>query len=239
VIDRFPARLPRRLPRAVAIMLLAAVTLSGCVAMHLVGALAQNAEYQKKLEVLPKYDDLPGHRVAVVVDADLATLYDHPELVTHLTGGIAVRIAAFVPNVSMLSPDRVIAWQYQTPMWNAMSYGDIAKSLDVDRVVYVDVYEYRLNPPGNRFLWEGLCAANVKVIERDYIDPDSFTDAFEVTAEYPKVKNLDVQSEAESKIQQGLLYSFVERVSWLFYTHEEPKYPDKYRPELDSGNSKT
>ena len=45
------------------------------------------------------------------------------------------------------------------------------------RIVYLDVYEYRLHPIGNSWIWEGLCAANVGVIEADSFDPDLFVEA--------------------------------------------------------------
>lgn len=226
----------RHLPLLFAIV--GSALLSGCVLAKAVGGALQNEEYQKKIEVLPKYNDLSGQRVAVLVDADLGTLYDYPDLIAQITGGVSVRISAHVPNVEMLNPDSVMRWQYKTPMWNAMPYGDIAKSLKADRVIYIDVYEYRLNPPGNRYLWEGVCAANIHIIERDFLDPDMFADSFEVTAEFPTISHVDRNSATQQAIETGVLYSFVQRVSWLFYTHLEPKYPDKYRPEMDLDRQK-
>jgi len=205
--------------------------LTGCPIAHLAGALGQNLEYQKRIEVLPQYDGLSGKTVGVIVDADMATLYEFPDLVTKITSGVTLRIARDVPDVQLISPDAVIGWQWRTPQWNALPYGEMAHSLNVDRVVLIDLYEYRLHPPGNRWLWEGACAANVSIIERDGFDPDVFADTFNVVSNFPTIKGVDRSAAAPAQIETGLLADFIKRTAWLFHTHLEPKYPDKYRPE--------
>ena len=104
-------------------------------------------------------------------------------------------------------------------------------SLGVNRVVFIDIYEYRLNPPGNRWIWDGVCAANISLIERDGFDPDMFVDTFTVTSEFPKIEGVDRTAATEQQIETGLLAEFVKRTAWLFHEHVEPKYPDKFRPE--------
>ncbi|UCD75969.1 MAG: hypothetical protein JSV91_03420 [Phycisphaerales bacterium] len=227
-----------RLNIGAAALLLAAGAwlLSGCQLGQLIGGAAQNAEYQKLIEVLPKYEGLDNQMVAVVVVADLATLYEHPDLVRAVTGGVTLRIGKDVPGVKIVHPDAIVEWQYRTPQWDALPFGDLTEKLNVDRVVYVDIYEYRLHPPGNSWLWEGVCAANVGVIERDGIDPDVFADSFNVTAEFPRITGVTREAADASRIERGLLTEFTKHVAWLFYTHEEPKYPDKYRPELEAGS---
>jgi hypothetical protein len=208
-----------------------ALSLSGCVAGQLVGGMAQNWEYQKLIEVLPEYSGLEDRSVAVVVDVDLATLYQYPELAAELGAGVSQRIHANVPGARVLDPRIVQLWQYRTPQWNAMPYGDVAEHLDVDRVVYIDIYECRLHPPGNRWEWEGVCAANVGIVERGSFAPDEFVTTFNVVGRYPNLSHLTRESASEPDVRFGLMQEFVRQTAWLFYRHERPKYPDKYRPE--------
>ncbi|HRQ74871.1 MAG TPA: hypothetical protein PK098_03020 [Phycisphaerales bacterium] len=205
------------------------LSLGGCAGAQLFGALAQNWEYQKLIEVLPEYSDLENRTVAVVVDANHAVLYQYPDLIQNVTGGVSAHIARHVPGARVLLPDAVLAWQYRTSQWNTLPYGEIAEQLNVDRVVFIDIYEFRLNPPGNRYEWEGVCAANVGIIERGGLTRDGFADSFNVVGKFPTVKALGRESADESVIQFGVLRNFIERTAWLFYKHEEPKYPDKYR----------
>jgi hypothetical protein len=226
--------MPHRLS-AIALLLLAPALLAGCEIGQLIGGMLQNEEYQRKITVPTEYEGLADRTTAVVVVADLSTLYEHPDLTAKIAGGVSARLAHHVPGLAnrVLDPRIVVNWQYRTPQWDAMPYGEIAEQLDVDRVIHIDLYEYRLNPPGNYWLWEGVCAASVGIIERDGIDPDSFADLFTVSAEFPALRGLGRDSANARQIETGLLAEFIKKTAWLFYTHEEPKYPDKYRPELD------
>ena len=194
---------------------------------------AQNFEYQKLIEVLPRYDGLEHQSVAVLVDAPLDLLYTKPDLVDQIAGGLMSRLQEHVPDITLMHPVHVRTWQFTTPQWNAMAFGEMVEALGVDRVVLVDLQEFRLHPRGNRWLWEGRCRAAVGVIERDGYDIDSFTDAWEVAARFPDIEGLDRDSATEWEIQTGLLSEFIKRTSYLFYTHLEPKHPDKYNPKFD------
>lgn len=209
-------------------------TAGGCAIFGMVGAMGQSFESQKLVEVAAQYSGLEGMTVAVVVNVGLDIRWSSPTLTTDVTNFVSRQIAANVPDVQVVNPAAVLQWQYQTAQWDALPYGAIAEQLGVDRVVYVDIYEYRLNPPGNRYLWEGVAAATVGVIERDGFDVDSFVDSFEVQAAYPDVEGLGRDQVGESAIATGLKSKFITRVSWLFYLHTEPKYPDLYKPELDA-----
>lgn len=209
-------------------LFLGCILLSGCEAAYLIGGMAQNFEYQKEVEVLAEYD-LSGKTVAVVVDADMVTLYEFPDLVAHVTSGVAARIQHNVPEVRVLDPRIVLSWQYNTPQWNAMPYGDIAEELNVDRVVHINIHEYRLHPPGNRWEWEGVCAADVGIIERGSFSPDTFADQFTVIGRFPTIKGVGRDAATAEQIEVGVLAEFIKRAAWLFHDHLEPKYPDKYR----------
>jgi len=216
-------------------LLSAIPTILGAGEAGMVGAAgaAQNFEYQKLIEVLPRYDGLEHHTVAVLVDAPLDLLYTKPDLVDQISGGLMSRLQEHVPNITLMHPVAVRNWQFSTPQWNAMAFGEMAEELGVDRVVLVDLQEFRLHPRGNRWLWEGRCRASVGVIERDGYDLDAFVDAWEVSAKFPDLSGLDRDSASEWEVQTGLLSEFIKRTSYLFYTHIEPKHPDKYDPKLD------
>lgn len=217
----------------VVLLITASATLAnGCIAGNLIGGMMQNAEYQKQIEVLPQYTGLENRSVAVVVQADLSTLYEYPDLVTDVIGGVSGRLAREVPGARVLEPRIVVEWQLRTPQWDALPYGDICAALGVERVVFIDIYEYRLNPPGNRWVWEGTFVALVSLVEADGIDPDYFADTYTVQVTFPHVPHLTKEEATESQVTYGLRAEFIKQTAWLFHEHLEPKYPDKFRPEL-------
>lgn len=210
------------------------ICLGGCAFTNLIGGMSQNYEYSKQIEVLPEYSDLENRTVAVVVAVDMSLLYEYPTLVAKISDGVARRIARDVPGARVLPSGTVVAWQYRTPQWEALPYGDIADQLNVDRVVYVDLYEYRLNPPGNSWEWEGAAAANVGIIERGGFVADVFADEFHVVAKFPQESYITRESADRETIEFGLLSELIKRTAWLFHTHLEPKYPDKYKPQPET-----
>jgi hypothetical protein len=222
-----------------ALLMAGAAILGGCAAAELIGGMAQNLEYQKLVDTPPRYNGLENKTIAVIVDADMATLYEFPNVAATMTSGISGRIGRDVPGARMLHPQYVVQWQYRTPQWGALPYGEIAAQLNVDRVVIIELLEYRLNPPGNRWVWDGVASARIGIIERDGIDPDSFVETFDVSAKFPNLEGVSRAEATAQQIETGLLAEFIKKSAWLFHQHLEPKYPDKYRPELERPNGGT
>ena len=160
-------------PLAIVTLCLACLPLGGCWVFGVASAVGDNIESLKKIEVLAKYDGLENRTVAVLLQVDMQTAYEHPTAMANVSLNLAFTLRKNVHGVRVLDPTVALAWQHQNPSWPAMPLGKIAQELDVERLVVVDLYEYRLNPPGNRWLWDGLAAANVGIVEHDGLDPDA------------------------------------------------------------------
>ena len=206
------------------LLALASLASAGCIA-GTVGAIGQQIERGKKLDVPAAYDGLEGKTVAVIVNADYATLHEHPSVVGMVTANVAVRIAQFVKGASVLPPGEVLDWQYRTPQWRALPHGEVARELGVERLVFIDLFEYRLNPTGNSYIWDGAAAANIGVIEADSLSPDEFVFTTSIVARFPNKEGIGRESARRTDIERGLQTLFVTRTSWLFYRHIEDKYP--------------
>lgn len=198
-----------------------------------IGGALQNAEYQSLVEVNSQYDGLENKSVAVLVDADLTTRHQFPTLVATLAEGLSQRLAAKVPTAKVLPAAYGLTWQYRTAQWDLLPYGEMCEQLKVDRIVHVDMFEYRLHPPGNRYEWEGVAGANIGLVESDGLDPDSFSDTYHISVQYPTKAGYGPESITRQAVETVLVNQFIEKTIWLFHFHEEPKYPDKYRPELE------
>ncbi len=194
----------------------------GCMIFGAAGVIGQNIER----EMLAEYDGLRQSTCAVVVITDMVVMYEYPGVVANICVNLSRRIQQNVEGVQVLDPRVVLDWTHHTPGWQSMPYGRLCEELGVDRVVWVDLFEFRLNPPGNRWQWEGLASANVGVVEVDGFDPDAFAESYDVTASFPDIPELGRESATENQIETGLLASFVQEAGWLFYDHIEDKYPD-------------
>jgi hypothetical protein len=218
----------------IVVLLLASLFFAGCSVFAFIGAGRQAMEDQMLIEKPADYS-LEGLTVAVVINTDLSLLYEHQGIADVIAEGVAGRIAMYAKDVTVLHPSVVAQWQFNTPQWPAMPSTEIAKLLQVDRVIYIDLHNYSLTPPGNQWLWEGYCSATIGIIEADSYEDDGFADMYDIQASFPKKPNYLAREEAdEGTIERGLLAEFIKKTAWLFYLHEEPKHPDRYRPELES-----
>ena len=86
-------RLVRNIPSLILLLVMGSMPLlGGCAIGYIAAGMGQNFENQKLLEILPQYDGLEHQTVAVVVDADLATLYEHPTLCDTVAEGVSAKM---------------------------------------------------------------------------------------------------------------------------------------------------
>ncbi len=209
------------------LMMASLLPMSGCILVGLSSAIGANIEKQKQIEVLAKYRGLENKSVAVLAHSDQRTAYEFPTAIPNIVGNMVLILDKNVPGVRVLDPRYSVTWMHQTPGWPTLPLADLAKELDVDRVVVIDIFEYRLNPEGNSFLWDGVAGANVSVVERDGIDPDSFAEEFQVISKFPDMEGIGKAQAGPREIEIGLQKTFVDQVGFLFYDHVEEKYPDR------------
>ncbi len=198
--------------------------MQSCIIGAAIGGMAESARRTGTTKVPADYTGLRGKSYAVVVIVDRLTRAQHPGLVSRLTTGINDRLAlpengvgasAFIPSVDLLNV------LYETPQWPAMPPGEVAKMLGVERLVMVEVYDYQLHEAGNRYVWDGVAAGGVAVYESDSGLPDDpiYEQAIRVT--FPDGTGFFKADIPESGVTSELSRRFINRVSWLFYDHEE------------------
>jgi len=102
-----------------------------------------------------------------------------------------------------------------------MTSREIAKELGVDRLVYIDLDEYRLTDPGNRWVWNGLASGIVGVVEAESDQVEDFAFRESVQVKFPDKENTGAEQIPMQTVQLALLKRFVDRCSWMFFDHVE------------------
>lgn len=201
----------------------AAVTLGigggGC---QIIGGIAANIERTGSHDVNAEYEGLQDKRIVVLVAADRIILANFPQLTTQLTSYISQRLASEARvGPGVINPTSVLKYQLDHPRWLYKSHSEIARDFGVDRVVLIDLYEFRLNEPGNQYLWGGMAAAKVGVAESDGPTPDEFVYTKDISVQFPD-KEAGPTDYSQAQVEAVLRKRFVDRVVWLFFKHEEP-----------------
>ncbi len=208
-------------------LLLTIATLPGCA---LAGAMAESYQRTSTKPVLAEYTGLEGKSFAVVVSADRGIQAEHQQLVEYLASRLTERLSgpANVPTAGGFVPtQQVTQYQYRTPTWAAKPMDEVGKDLGgVQRIVLLELTEYRLNEPGNQYEWLGSATFSTTVFEVDGASPDEVAFTKIQTVDFPDQKGVAADTVDRRVITTALANRVVDRSSWLFYKHEEPYYPD-------------
>lgn len=200
----------------------------GCAIGALFGGMAESYKRSSTRAVAAEYDGLRGHSFAVIVTSDRVLQGMYPTLMARLTSRITERlvdpkltgITGFVP------PILVLEFQLSNPDWPTWTYDRVAAEFEVERLIVVELQDYRLNEPGNAYLWDGVAAGRVGVIEADAEMADEFAFAKDIQVRYPDRDGVGPQDMTQQQVQGQLEKRFVDRVTWLMYEHQEPYYPE-------------
>lgn len=212
---------------ALAILVVSLCALTGC---QLAGGMAEAYRRNSTHSVDAEYVGLADKSFALIASADRAIQSEHPQLVeeTMRRAARALSNPANIPKPSgFVDAEEVIRYTYRTPSWAARDASKIAEDLGgVQRVIIVEILEYRLNEPGNTYEWAGIASGTVSVYEIDGNDPNSpaFTTTFNV--DFPDNKGFGPDEIARSAVTTMLLTRMVDRTTWPFFKHEEPYYPE-------------
>lgn len=203
-----------------------ALSVSGCSIGAIIGGMAESYKESSTHAIDALYTGLDGKSFAVVVQTDRLIEASHPGLVAHLTGQITADLAQNTLATHVVPPAELLNYLLQHPEWVAQPTSDLAKTLEVDRLVYIDLYEYTLHEPGNSYLWAGSASGSVSVIEADSPYPDEYAYQASISVQYPDQMGFGPAEMTRQQVSSVLSSRFIDRSSWLFYEHQEPYYPD-------------
>lgn len=196
-------------------------TLAGCAAVGVAALAAKGIEETRPKHVKAEYLGLQGHSFAVVVAADRSIQAQYPTLVTELTARINDRLWSSSGASAGVPAQDLLRYLYEHPEWIAQPYSELASTLSVDRLVIIDLNEFRLNDPGNQYLWDGMAAGTVSVIEADSSLPDEFVYQKAMGITFPDETGVDQSRYTSQQVASVLMARFVDRAAWVFYDHDE------------------
>lgn len=200
----------------------ALAVLPACVIGAFVGGAAESFRRTGSTVVPALYDDIAGHSFTVVVSADRLIQSEEPGLVQRITRQINDRIAFNAGASHGIPSDALLGVLYNTPQWPAMPPGDVASMLGVERLIWVELTEYRLHEPGNEYVYDGVALGTVLVYEAESPLPDDPVFERGIAVRFPDSSGFIATDLPASAVTTELSSRFINRVAWLFYEHEEP-----------------
>lgn len=218
VICRMMSSARRPTLGALALLLALVTILPGCV---VAGWLADGFhDPDAPVRVEAEYLGLEGQRVAVLVDTDISVAFQQPLAQLEVASAISDRIASEVPEVTVRDAREIVEFQQRNIYWNTSPYAELMERLDVDRLVLIELVEYRLHEPGNVNIWRGLMTANVGVTEAEADQPNNQVYATTVSVEYPRDSEVGLLNADERTVRMATLEMFTHATVGKFFEHE-------------------
>ncbi|GAB4549873.1 MAG: hypothetical protein Tsb0013_11400 [Phycisphaerales bacterium] len=194
---------------------------AGCNIVGILGPISRAAHEAGNTTYPAEYEGLTGRTFAVILQADMTMRMNQPRAVTQLTNAATRVLSQNVAHAGFVPGPRVLEFQFSTPRWSTWEPLRIADELTVDRLVVIELLEYRLHEAGNAQIWDGRAVARVEVYEAEY---DSNEPAFvsEVRVRYPDGSGFSRQEISGRQVEANLQQRLVDRCCWLFYEHTLP-----------------
>lgn len=196
--------------------------LGGCKIGQLIGGMAGSAQRQGSTEFKAKYAKLQDKSFAVIVAADRSIQSEYPSVVTIITAEMSKRLSEHAGATGVLPAAEVLRYQSQHPGWVAKPLGDLAKTLGVDRVVYVDLQDFSMTDPGNPYVYNGVASGVIHVAEVESEVASEFAFGERVSVKFPDMSGMSPTQIPRDQVFSELTRRFIERSAWMFYQHEEP-----------------
>ncbi len=188
----------------------------------MIGGMAESHRRTGSTTIPAEYGGLSEKTFAVVCTASRAIEAEHPGITARINQRINDRLIQNANGSAAIPSSDLLMVLYNTPQWPAMTRSDIAKLLGVQRLVVIEIVEYRLNEPGNQYVWDGGVAGIVSVYESDSALPDDPIYEKAISITFPDSTGFMRTDIPEAAVTTELSNRFVNRAAWLFYDHEEP-----------------
>lgn len=197
------------------------INLPACVVGTAIGGMAESYRRTGSTTYPAEYTRIQGNTFAVVCSASRAIEAEHPGIVARINQRVNDRLIQNAnPSYAIPSND-LLTVLYNTPQWTAMARQDVAALLGVDRLVVIEVVDYRLHEPGNQYVWSGVIAGVISVYESDSALPNDPLFEKSITVQFPDASGFMRNDIPEAAVTAELSNRFINRAAWLFYEHEE------------------
>lgn len=199
---------------------------AGCSTIGgLVGGMAESYRKSVPRSVPADYLGLKGKSFAVLVSADRLIESQYPGIGSELIGRISERLKENAEATGYVPPMTVIGYIANNPSWQTRTHSELAKDLGgVQRLIIIELTDFATNEAGNQYLWDGVAAGTLGLAETDGPLADEFAYQKSIRVKFPDKSGTSNADMSRDLVVGTLLSRFVDRSTWLFYTHDEMYY---------------
>lgn len=172
-----------------------------------------------KTKVKAEYTGLKNTQTAVVIMAGPDVQFEHPHAQTNLAIWIAHAISQNVKPIRFIDQEKVDTLMKENIDWFELPIEDIAKLLEVDRILYLDLIRYTMEEEHSVNLLRGNIIADVRVYDIGK-DPEKPSYQTEIQVTFPEHSPLPLSDRTMQKVQRQTMAIFADKLAKKFYNHK-------------------
>lgn len=171
--------------------------------------------------VSAEYPHLAGKKVAIVVWADMDTLFEFPHIQLEISEHVRYAMQPNIEKITFVPNRQIVEAQQRDSSWSRKSPAALGARFGADRVLAIELTQCTTREPDSTHLYRGRISANLKVY--DTAQPDA-EPAWKGTAEaaFPK----DAQAAwgtDENAVRRATMEAFGQEVANFFYERKVKK----------------
>lgn len=180
------------------------------------------------VRVKAEYHGLEGKPFAVLVASTPQIAADYPAAVRRVTEAMVDRLRIELPHYHVVDAEHSVKFMEDNPRWSLRPYSSIARTMDVDRLLLIELVEFQLHPPGNPHLFQASLTARVGVALCDGARPDDLDYTRTLKVIHPDSRGVGLAhgipttATTAEDVSLKMLEKFTTRTVWLFKDHREP-----------------
>lgn len=188
---------------------------TGCQAMYFLTP-------EETKDVKAEYGKIGNQSLAVVVWADRHTLDVDPKARRRVCDAIIYELKRNLPDAELVPAKKIADLQENSGLaWHTMSHHDVAKELECDLVLRVDLLEYTTRAADTRELRKGRVSGSVNLYDgTDAARPDALYST-DVTATFPPSGEASITTMDEYDLLRAAIEQFGQAVAKKFFDHQE------------------
>lgn len=173
-------------------------------------------------DVKAEYGKIGNQSLAVVVWADRHTLDVDPKARRRVCDAIIYELKRNLPDAELVPAKKIADLQENSGLaWHTMSHHDVAKELECDLVLRVDLLEYTTRAADTRELRKGRVSGSVNLYDgTDAARPDALYST-DVTATFPPSGEASITTMDEYDLLRAAIEQFGQAVAKKFFDHQE------------------
>ncbi len=175
---------------------------------------------QRTQKVKAQYTGLAHKKVALIVATGPGIDFAYPSARSNISLAVIAAIKTHIKGVEFVPYRKVEAFQDETLDWSALPMEQIARKFGVQRILYLDTYEFSMAETSSVYLLRGRVSAALRVYEADSANPDNPVYQTEIHVIYPEQGPLPMSDVGQIKVWRNSIGLFAKQLAEKFYDHK-------------------